>query len=66
MRKFVFYVLLISFIIVSVTGIALSFHMYRLFNFKDIHEISSYIFLVSSVIHIVFNKKMVINYIKNK
>ncbi|MBB5337655.1 DUF4405 domain-containing protein [Pectinatus brassicae] len=66
MKKLIFYVLLISFITVSITGIAISFRMYRLFNFKDVHEIASYIFLVSSIIHIYFNRRGIVYYLKNK
>lgn len=66
MKKCVFYILLISFIVVSITGVCLSFKMYRLFKFKDIHEIASYIFLVSSIIHIYFNRRGIVYYLKNK
>ncbi|MDQ0203219.1 DUF4405 domain-containing protein [Pectinatus haikarae] len=66
MKKIIFYTLMLSFIIISLTGICLSLKVYRLFNYKIIHEIFSYIFLISSIFHIYVNRNSISHYLKNK
>ncbi|WP_182188174.1 DUF4405 domain-containing protein [Pectinatus frisingensis] len=66
MRKLVLCILFGSFVIVSVTGVFLSLRFPRFFNYKAIHEMFSYIFLISSFMHIYFNRKAITHYLMRR
>ncbi len=71
MRKFVSLLLLITFLILTITGIQMLLpHLHGAesggmpFYPKGLHEYASFLFIAASGIHVFFNRKALASYVK--
>lgn len=64
MRKFTSIMLMVIFIIVSVTGIQIDISAKKSFFLARLHERSGYTLIVLALIHMLFNYKSMLAYIR--